>query len=61
MKDLEDLLKEMEGLTYKMQNNGKKLSIQCSVFLGKKAKFGLVSMSDVTNVLKNKEWLTNSK
>jgi len=30
--NLKDFEKEMEGSTYKIQNNGKKLNIQCSVF-----------------------------
>jgi hypothetical protein len=42
----------MEGSTYKMLDNGKKLNIQCSVFSGKNAKYGLISMADVTNVQK---------
>lgn len=42
----------MEGSTFKIESNGKKLNIQCSVFDGKNAKYGLISMSDVTNVQK---------
>ncbi len=52
MKDLEDFQKEMEGSTYKMVDNERKLNIQCSVFSGKKAKYGLISISDITNVQK---------
>ena len=48
--ELEDFQKEMEGSTYKILNSDKKINIQCSVFEGKNAKFGLVSISDVTNV-----------
>jgi hypothetical protein len=40
----------MEGSTYIMESNGKKLNIQCSVFEGKNAKYGLISMADVSNV-----------
>ena len=50
LKNLEDFKKEMEGSTYKIMSNNKKINIQCSVFEGKNEKYGLVSMADVTNV-----------
>lgn len=50
IKDLEDYYKEQEGLTYKMQNIDKKLSIQSTLLQGKNSKYGLISITDVTKV-----------
>ena len=52
MKNLDDYKKEMEGLTYKIQNSDKKLNIQCTVYEGKNGEYGLITISDVTNVQK---------
>ena len=49
-KELDDLSKEMQGATFKIIKNQKKINIQCSVFEGKNEEYGLISMTDVTKV-----------
>jgi K+-sensing histidine kinase KdpD len=42
----------MGGCTYKIQKNDKKINIQCTVFKTKNAKYGLISISDVSKLKK---------
>jgi|APCry1669190288_1035285.scaffolds.fasta_scaffold81367_1 signal transduction histidine kinase len=42
----------MQSSTYKILNSNKMINIQCSVFEGSHKIYGLISVSDVTNLQK---------
>ena len=52
MIELEDYIDDMEGSTYKIIKNKKKINIRCSVFEGNKKKYGLISVAEVTKMQK---------
>lgn len=40
----------MQGSSYKIMSNKKKINLQCSVFQGNNETYGVISIVDVTNV-----------